>query len=87
MHVNIQGKEYKLDYNLNALIDIQKRYNSMEEAIKKLKLREFEDVRFFLMVGINHGMDMELTENDVGKLLNMGNFSSVSMNMMKAIGD
>ncbi|GMQ61202.1 MULTISPECIES: hypothetical protein [Vallitalea] len=85
MDIQIKGKNYKLDYNLNALIDIQKRYGSMEEALKKLKVNNYEDIRFFLMIGINHGMDLELSEKDVGKLLNMDNISEVSINMMKAI--
>lgn len=84
--IKIEDKEYKLDYNLNAMIDIQKRYGSLEEAFKKVREMEIEAIRFFLMVGINQGMDMELTEQDTGKLLDLGNINKVSLDMMKAMG-
>lgn len=82
--IELQGKKYKLSYNLNAIEELTEIYGTMGEAIKALRQNESElkrirHIKTWLRVGINHGNDLELTDKQVGKMLFLDSMNETLM--------
>lgn len=66
-------KERELVIDLNALCELEERFETIEKAMEVISTSpKMQDIRFFLWLALSHG-DEELTEKDVGKLITMQN--------------
>lgn len=64
------GKERYLNYDLNALAELEDRYGSVEKAFKKLEEGSIKALKLVLWAGLVHE-DSSLTEQKVGSLVDI----------------
>lgn len=80
---NINGKEYNLLFSLNALDEIQDKfggYDKLSEVFNRESPTMIKDLKWLLTLLINEGAaegEPQLTEQQVGKLIHLGNFAEV----------
>jgi hypothetical protein len=82
--LELDGRTYKLRFDLNALCALEERFGGLQEALDaKLGM---STVRAFLWVALQseHGDEFE-TERDAGRLVDMSNFRDVMEVVMKAL--
>lgn len=81
--ISLRGKEYRLLCSLNALDEMQERfggYDKLERVFDDKNPNVIKDLRWLLTILINEGMDdvqEEMTEKQVGKLVNIGNLEQI----------
>ena len=81
--VELNGKVYHLLFSLNALDAVQDRfggYDKLDEVFNKDNPTMIKDLKWLLATLINEGMadgETELTEQQVGRLIHVGNMSDV----------
>ena len=81
--VELNGKTYHLLFSLNALDAVQDKfggYDKLDKVFDKNNPTMIKDLRWLLALLINEGMDEnepELTEQQVGRLIHMGNMNVV----------
>lgn len=81
--VELNGKEYHLLFSLNALDAVQDRfggYDKLDEVFNKDNPTMIKDLKWLLATLINEGMadgETELTEQQVGRLIHVGNMADV----------
>lgn len=80
---NINGKEYNLLFSLNALDEIQDKfggYDKLSEVFNRESPTMIKDLKWLLTLLINEGAEEgepQLTEQQVGRLIHLGNFAEV----------
>lgn len=81
--VVIEGKTYYLRFDLNALALLEEKFGSAEEATRKAAEGSAIAIRCFLWAGLksNHP---DMTEEDVGALIDLANLAEVSEEINKA---
>ena len=67
---------FTIDYTMNALIEIEDIYEDLNTAMQDLMKQKIKAVRIWLWAGLieNHP---ELTQKQVGSMINMGNLEYV----------
>lgn len=70
-------KERRINIDMNALVELEDKYGSIDKAFGALSgSPKMKDIRYILYLSLLHE-DEALTENKVGKLINLGNLSTV----------
>ena len=82
--IELKGKRYSLNFDLNAMAELEDKYGSMNAAIKELKSKKMSAVRTFLYAVLKSS-DEQLTEFEVGKLIDMNNFNKLEKALTKLI--
>lgn len=86
MPVELNGKTYYLLFSLNALDEMQDRfggYDKLDKAFDQSNPTMIKDLRWLLTLIINEGMEegeTPLTEQQVGKLIHIGNLPQINSN-------
>ncbi len=81
--VELNGKEYHLLFSLNALDAVQDKfggYDKLDIVFDKDSPTMIKDLKWLLTTLINEGMadgEQELTEQQVGRLIHVGNMAAV----------
>ena len=81
--ITLEGKNYRLLFDLNALCELEDKYGSLEDAMKKLSelgekdksgkpRKMMKDVRFLLWQALRHEDD-NIAETDAAKLITIQN--------------
>jgi hypothetical protein len=87
-------KPRTLRYDFNAMIDIDEKYEGIENALAELGAdepgrvgRALKATRYLIYIGLKHE-DSDLTEEKVGHLLaySMGAMTEISASIMRAMG-
>lgn len=84
-------KDYTIVYDLNACVDIKKEFGSMKKAIQAMNEKDEDDepnleaIVKFLKIGINHGMNLELSNEEVGTLIEFHELYEVSASLVSAL--
>lgn len=85
--VIILDKERSINFNMNALVELEEKYGSIDKAFNAIsKNAKMKDIRYILYLSLAHEDD-ELTEKKVGKLIDMRNISRVIDAMGNAMTD
>ena len=66
-----------LVYDMNAFIEMEDRYGSVDEAMKALDGGSIKAIRFILWIGLVHADDT-LTEKQVGSLIKLNQLEEVA---------
>lgn len=88
--VELNGKEYNLLFSLNVLDEIQDRfggYDKLDKAFDSNNPKMIKDLRWLLTLLINEGRtdgEPELTEQQIGKLIHIGNLGNIKEAIFKA---
>lgn len=81
--IDINGKTYHMLFSLNVLDAVQDKfggYDTIDEKLKEDNKDMIKNVRWLFTLLLNEGRDEdepELTEQQVGKLLHVGNLAAV----------
>lgn len=80
------GVERELLFTLNAMAELEERYGDVQSAFDALDSGSFKAIRFMLWAGLVHN-DENLTEMQVGKLIDMSTLQEMVDSMTSAISD
>ena len=72
----LQGKEYELTFDLNAMAELEEKYDTIQNAIVELKKKKLSAVRAFVYACLKSN-DETLSEHEVGKLVDINSFADV----------
>lgn len=78
------GKERHLKYTLNALVEIEDKYGTVDAGFELLDKGSIKAARFILWAGLIHE-DPELTEIEVGSLMDMAYMQELMQTMSSAM--
>ena len=84
--VDLKGTNYELNFDLNAMAELEDKYGTIQDAIKELKLKKLSAVRVFVYACLKSNSD-ELTEHEVGKLIDINNFGTIETAITKLMNE
>ena len=84
--IELQGKKYVMNFDLNAMAELEDIFGSLQIAITELKKKKLKAVRAFLY-SVLKSSDENLTEFEVGKLIDMNNFTTIEKAITKLINN
>ena len=79
-------KERHLKYDLNAFIELEEAYGSIEQALNNLSSGKLKAVRALLWAGLIHE-DETLTMKEVGSLMRFENMEEIAKKINEALVD
>lgn len=80
------GVERELRFTLNAMAELEDQYGSIDAAFKALDAGSIKAARFILWAGLLHSGE-NLTEKQVGDLIDMNSISKIMEDMAGAMSD
>lgn len=80
------GVEREIRFTLNAMAELEDRYGSVEEAFKAMDSGSIKATRCILWAGLLDS-DESLTEQQVGKLIDLDCMSRIMEDVAGALGD
>lgn len=75
-----------LKFDLNSFCLLEEKFGDIEAALLALEKGKMKAIRIILQIGLAHE-DPDLTEEDVGKLVNIDNLDMVGIALLKALGE
>jgi len=82
----LKGRKYEMNFDLNAMAELEDIFGSLQIAIAELKKKKLKAVRSFLY-SVLKSTDESLTEFEVGKLIDMNNFTAIEKAITKLINN
>lgn len=84
--ITINGKEYDLGFDMNALCDMQDKYGTLDKAFSKVsKNIDMKDLRFILWKALQHS-EPKMTEQEAGRLITMRDINAGVSALNSAMG-
>ena len=80
------GVEREIRFTLNAMAELEDRYGSVDAAFKALDAGSIKAARCVLWAGLLDG-DENLTEQQVGKLIDIGLMNQIMEDLGNALGE
>jgi hypothetical protein len=80
------GVERELRFTLNAMAELEDKYGSVEKAFNALEENSIKALRFILFVGLMAD-DTDLTEQQVGNLIDMQSMETLMAALTEAFGN
>ena len=74
--IELKGRKYVMNFDLNAMAELEDIFGSLRIAIAELKQKKLKAVRSFLYAVLKSS-DESLTEFEFGKLIDMNNFTTI----------
>ena len=84
--IELKGRKYEMNFDLNAMAELEDIFGSLQIAIAELKKKKLKAVRSFLY-SVLKSTDESLTEFEVGKLIDMNNFTTIEKAITKLINN
>ena len=84
--IELKGRVYEMNFDLNAMAELEDIFGTLQIAIAELKKKKLKAVRSFLYAVLK-STDESLTEFEVGKLIDMNNFTSIEKAITKLINN
>lgn len=84
--IELKGRIYEMNFDLNAMAELEDIFGTLQIAIAELKKKKLKAVRSFLYAVLK-STDESLTEFEVGKLIDMNNFTSIEKAITKLINN
>lgn len=78
------GVEREVSFSLNAMAELEEKYGSIESAFDKIKAGSVAAIRFMLWC-ILIGEDDNLTEREVGNMINLTNLKDIMSTIMEVL--
>ncbi|TQR28320.1 hypothetical protein C7Y47_22020 [Lysinibacillus sphaericus] len=85
--ITLENKEFEVRFDLNALCNLQDKFGDFTKAFDGLEKQDFKKIRSLLHVGLANGENIDITEKEVGALINMKNITAVTDALTQAFGD
>ena len=84
--IELKGRKYEMNFDLNAMAELEDIFGTLQIAIAELKKKKLKAVRSFLYAVLK-STDESLSEFEVGKLIDMNNFTSIEKAITKLINN
>lgn len=84
--IELKGRKYEMNFDLNAMAELEDIFGSLQIAIAELKKKKLKAVRSFLYAVLK-STDESLTEFEVGRLIDMNNFTTIERAITKLINN
>jgi len=84
--IELKGRKYEMNFDLNAMAELEDIFGTLQIAIAELKKKKLKAVRSFLYAVLK-STDESLTEFEVGKLIDMNNFTTIEKAITKLINN
>ena len=84
--VDLKGTKYELNFDLNAMAELEEKYDTIQNAIKELKMKKLSAVRQFVYACLKSNSE-DLTEHEVGKLIDINNFTTIEKAITKLMNE
>lgn len=84
--IELKGKKYEMNFDLNAMAELEDIFGSLQIAIAELKKKKLKAVRSFLYAVLK-STDESLTEFEVGRFIDMNNFTTIERAITKLINN
>ena len=84
--IELKGRTYEMNFDLNAMAELEDIFGTLQIAIAELKKKKLKAVRSFLYAVLK-STDETLTEFEVGKLIDMNNFTSIEKAITQLINN
>ena len=75
------GVEREIEFSLNAMADLEEKYGTIEQAFEKVQGDNISAIRFLLWCLLNNG-EQEISEREIGRLINLRNLSDLMSSVM-----
>ncbi|GAB0170550.1 tail assembly chaperone [Lysinibacillus sp. CTST325] len=85
--ITLGNKKFEVRFDLNALCNLQDKFGDFTKAFDGLEKQDFKKIRSLLHVGLANGENINITEADVGALIDMKNITTVTDALTQAFGD
>ena len=80
------GVEREIRFTLNAMAELEDRYGSVDKAFDAMQNGSIKATRCVMWAGLLHG-DANLTEKQVGDLIDLNSFDSIIAGLNDAMGE
>ena len=84
--ISLQGKDYELTFDLNAMAELEDKYDTIQNAIVELKKKKLSAVRTFVYACLKSNEEA-LTEHEVGRLVDINSFADVERAITNLMSD
>lgn len=85
--ITLGNKEFEVKFDLNALCNLQEKFGDFTKAFDGVEKQDFKKIRALLHVGLANGVNINITEEEVGALINMRNITTVTDAITQAFSD
>lgn len=75
--ITLKGKEFEVKFDLNALCNLQEKFGDITTAFDGMEKSDFKKIRSLLHIGLANGAHEDITETEVGALIDMRNITEV----------
>ena len=75
------GVEREIEFSLNAMADLEEKYGTVEKAFERVEDNNISAIRFLLWCLLNTG-EQEISEREVGRLINLRNLNELMTSVM-----
>lgn len=82
--IQLEGKVYKIRFDINALVELEDHYGDIDQAMGALDKGSFKAARTLLWAGFRR-YHPEMSEADVGALMDLSNMKEISMKLGEAL--
>ena len=76
------GVEREICFTLNAMADLEEKFGTVEAAFEKMEQNNISAIRFLLWCLLNTDDTEELTERQVGNLIDLSNLNELMDSVM-----
>ncbi len=76
------GVEREVYFSLNAMADLEEKYGSVEAAFDKCAQNNISAIRYLLWCLLNTSAEEQITERQVGELINLQNLGELMETVM-----
>lgn len=83
--VTLGATEHTIKFDLNSFAELEERFGSVDEAMKKLQDGSIKGIRTLLWCGLVHEND-KLTEKEVGAMVNIQDLEGLTAALTGALG-
>ena len=84
--ITLGGKEFQVKFDLNALCNLQEKFGDFTKAFENIET-DFKKIRSLLHIGLANGENENITESEVGALIDMNNLNEVTEALTEAFGN
>ena len=85
--IRLGDKQFEVKFDLNALCNLQDKFGDITTAFNGLEKTDFKKIRSLLHIGLANGEHENITESEVGALINMKNIDVVIGALTEGFGN
>lgn len=76
--IELKGQEFDVRFDLNALCELQDKFGDLELAFDGLDKGDFKKIRSLLHIALANGEKENITEKEVGALIDFTNLNVIT---------